>query len=283
MSGRIHGSFDQQGTATGRFSSSDPNLQNIKADEEYRACFIARPNYKFFTADYSQIELRILAEVSREPLMIEAFQNGEDLHRLTASIIFDKSLKSVTPAERGRAKNVNFAVVYGTTEYGLRYNFGWPLEVGREYLDKYFKRYKTLKNFIDVVGREVIARKYSTTQLGRRRYFTLPQKLTKYDIRLINKVKRQGINHIIQGGSADMIKMFLCNLFYDNPFDDDIYHPELFRTLITVHDEVDGEFHEDIADDAEEFIKASMKSASEYFLKDVPVDYHVEIDTCWRK
>jgi len=283
VTGRIHGNFDQNGAATGRFASSDPNLQNIKSEADYRACFRARDGYKFFTADYSQIELRILAQVSREPLMIEAFQNGEDLHKLTASIIFDKPMDAVKSSERGRAKNINFAVVYGTSEYGLRYNFGWPLETGRAYLQKYFDKYTTLKSFIDAVGTQVIMKKYSTTQYGRRRYFTLPQKLTRYHMKLISKTKRQGVNHLVQGGSADMIKLYLNNLFYDNPFDADYEFPENFRTLITVHDEGDGEFREDLEDDAREFIGQCMEKASKPFLTDVPVDYHIKIDDYWRK
>ena len=283
ITGRIHGNFDQQGAATGRFSSSGPNLQNIKSGIDYRSCFLARDGYKFFTADYSQIELRILAEISREPLMIEAFQNGEDLHKLTASIIFDKPMNKVTGKERDRAKNVNFAVVYGTTEWGLRYNFGWPLDVGKKYLERYFNQYTTLKEFIDAVGHQVIGRRYSTTQYGRKRYFTLPDRLHRGHMKLINKTKRQGVNHAIQGGSADMIKLNLCNMFWNNPFDIDPEFPDLFRVLLTVHDEGDGEFREDLEERAVEFIGQSMTDASKPFLNDVPVEYSVKVDTCWRK
>ena len=284
VTGRIHGNFDQQGASTGRFSSSNPNLQNIKSDIDYRSCFIARDGYLFFTADYSQIELRILAEISREPLMIEAFQNGEDLHRLTASIIFDKPMNKVTVKERGRAKNVNFAVVYGTTEYGLRYNFGWQLDEGRRYLERYFSRYTTLKNFIDAVGYQVVSRKYSTTQYGRNRYFAIPNDLRGWKHRkLINRTRRQGVNHIIQGGSADMIKLNLHNMFWNNPFDSDPEYPELFRVLLTVHDEGDGEFEESLKNDAKEFIGECMTEASKPFLNDVPVEFNIEVDRCWRK
>lgn len=284
VTGRLHGNFDQQGASTGRFSSSDPNLQNIKADEDYRGCFIARPGYKFFTADYSQIELRILAEVSREPLMIEAFQNDEDLHRLTASIIFDKPMEKVTAKERDRAKNVNFAVVYGTTEYGLRYNFGWQLDEGREYLNRFFNRYTTLKDFIDVVGHRILVHKFSSTQYGRKRYFTLPKNMQGWKHRnMINKTKRQGVNHIIQGGSADMIKLNLNNMFWNNPFDADPEFPDLFRVLLTVHDEGDGEFEASLESEAKEFIGQSMTDASKPFLKDVPVKFNITVDDFWRK
>ena len=283
VTGRIHGNFDQQGAATGRFSSSGPNLQNIKSDIDYRSCFLARDGYKFFTADYSQIELRILAEISREPLMIEAFQNGEDLHKLTASIIFDKPMNKVTAKERSRAKNVNFAVVYGTTEWGLRYNFGWPLDVGKKYLERYFSQYTVLKDFINAVGYQVIGRRYSSTQYGRKRYFALPQRLHRGHMRLVNKTKRQGVNHVIQGGSADMIKLNLCNMFWNNPFDKDPEFPDLFRVLLTVHDEGDGEFKENLEEQAVEFIGQSMADASTPFLNDVPVEYSIKVDTCWRK
>jgi DNA polymerase I-like protein with 3'-5' exonuclease and polymerase domains len=140
-----------------------------------------------------------------------------------------------------------------------------------------------LKSFIDGVGTQVLIKKYSTTQYGRKRYFTLPKEIRRKDYQMLNKVKRQGVNHLVQGGSADMIKLYLNNLFYNNPFDVDYEHPDLFRTLLTVHDEGDGEFREDLKDDAYEFIEQCMIDASKPFLNDVPVVYHIEIDKCWRK
>ena len=283
ISGRIHSNFNQIRAATGRFGSSGPNLQNIKKESDYRACFIAQEGFDYFTADYSQIELRIMAEVSREPLMIDAFLNGDDLHKLTASIIFEKELDKISDEERGKAKNVNFAVIYGTTEWGLRRNFGWDLETGKNYLARYFDKYITLGDFIEAAGLEVLKRKYSTTLYGRRRYFTLPKHLTRQDLPLIGKIKRQGVNHIIQGSSADMIKLALCYMFYENPFDRDPENPVNFRILKTVHDEIAGEFKKGMAKEIEEFIGHAMSKAAKPFLKDVPVGYDIIVDKYWRK
>lgn len=282
ISGRIHSSLDQLATTTGRFASSGPNLQNIKKAEEYRGCFIARDGYKLATVDYSQIELIIMAGVSGEPLLIDAIKNDEDLHKLTASIIFDKPLNSVTDTERGRAKNVNYAVIYGITEYGLRYNFGWDLDTGKQYLDRYFNTYETLGNFINALGNRVLKNGYSTTLYGRRRYFTIPKKIMRKHIRKINKIKRQGVNHVIQGTSADMLKLAMCDMFYQNPFDFDYRDPNNFRELLTVHDEVVIEYREELEHEVEEYIIDKMLNAASVFV-DLPVDCGIKFDYCWRK
>ncbi len=283
VSGRIHSEFNQIRAATGRFGSSNPNLQNIIALLKYRKCFLARDGFKIATADYSQIELRIMAEVSGEPLMIDAFKNGDDLHKLTASIIFETPLTRVTAAQRRRAKNVNFAVIYGTTEYGLRRNFGWPLDVGKGYLKRYFSQYVVLKSFINAVGSKVLQLGYSNTLYGRKRYFTVPYKVTKQNIYEINRIKRQGVNHIIQGTSADMIKLAMVKMFYENPFDKDYTHPDNFRFLLTVHDEIAIEYREDLEDEVEAFIGAKMTEAAAPFLKQVPVEFKIKKEYYWSK
>jgi DNA polymerase-1 len=224
-----------------------------------------------------------MAEVSGEPLMVSAFQNRIDLHTLTASIIFDVPIEKVTTTQRNRAKNVNFAVIYGTTEWGLQYNFGWPLEVGKEYLGRFFSQYTTLKEFVIGIGRKVIQYGYSTTLYGRKRYFNIPQIITKQNISSINKIKRQGVNHIIQGSSADMIKLGMVLMFYNNPFDKDFTRPDNFRFLLTVHDEVAIEYREDLEDKVEMFIGEMMAVASKPFLTDVPVQFEIKKETYWSK
>lgn len=283
VSGRIHSEFNQVRAATGRFGSSGPNLQNIIALLKYRKCFLARDGFKIGTADYSQIELRIMAQVSGEPLMLEAYKNGEDLHRLTASIIFEVPLHKVTTTQRNRAKNINFAVIYGTTAWGLQYNFGWPIEIGKEYLGRYFSQYTTLKQFIAGIGKKVVQHGYSTTIYGRKRYFTIPQIITRRNIKDINKIKRQGVNHIIQGSSADMIKLGMVLMFYNNPFDKNITRPDNFRFLLTVHDEIAIEYREDLEEQVEEFIGNMMAKASEPFLTDIPIEFEIKKEKYWSK
>lgn len=283
VSGRIHSEFNQVRAATGRFGSSGPNLQNIIALLKYRKCFLARDGYKLATSDYSQIELRIMAEVSGEPLMMEAFKNGEDLHKLTASIIFEVPLEKVTATNRRRAKNVNFAVIYGTTAWGLRYNFGWPIEVGQEYLNRFFSKYTRLQEFIWGFGRKVVQHGFSTTIYGRKRYFNIPHLISRKEEGLIKKIKRQGVNHIIQGSSADMIKLGMVLMFYNNPFDEDFTRPDNFRFLMTVHDEVVIEYKEDLEEKVEEYIGAMMIAASEPFLTEVPVEFEIKKEKYWSK
>jgi DNA polymerase I-like protein with 3'-5' exonuclease and polymerase domains len=283
VSGRIHSEFNQVRAATGRFGSSGPNLQNIIALLKYRKCFLARDGHKLATSDYSQIELRIMAEVSGEPLMIQAFKDGEDLHRLTASIIFEVPLGKVTATNRKRAKNVNFAVIYGTTAWGLRYNFGWPIDVGQEYLNRFFSEYTRLKEFIWGFGRKVVEHSFSTTLYGRKRYFNIPHFISRKEEGLIKKIKRQGVNHIIQGSSADMIKLGMVLMFYNNPFDKDFTHPNNFRFLMTVHDEVVIEYREDLEAEVEEFIGTMMVEASKPFLTEVPVEFDIKKEKYWSK
>jgi len=281
VTGRVHATFDQARGATGRFGSSNPNLQNIIADEEYRGAFISRKGYLLLTADYQQIELKTMAEVSREQVMLDAFIKGEDLHALTASIIMDKAIADITKEERDDGKTLNFSVIYGTSEYGLRRQLGWPLEKGQLYLERYFDTYQKIREFIEYAGSEVFRRGYSITMLGRKRFFAIPNSLSfkNYQHRaVIDKIKRQGVNHIVQGTCGDMLKIAMIQMYYDNPFDQ-----EAFRLLKTVHDEIVVEIREDIKVEADEFVRKCMISAGEVFLKIVPVTVKVIPDICWRK
>lgn len=281
VTGRIHAEFNQLRAATGRFSLDNPNLQQVIAESQYRKAFIARPGYLIETADYNQIELRTMAEVSGEELMLTAFNNVIDLHKLTASIIFEIPIEKVTETQRRIGKTVNFAIIYGTTEYGLSKNFGWSLEEGKEYLKRFFDQYFTMAQFIDIAGAEILRRRYSTTLLGRKRFFTIPEGLNykNWEFRAkLSRIKRQGINHIIQGTCADIMKLALVLIYFDSPFE-----YEMFHILLTVHDEVAVEYHESIKDKAHEFIIECMTTAGEHFLKKVPITIGYQIDHFWRK
>ena len=173
---RLHSNFNQLGTATGRWSSDHPNLQQIPKesddeDSKYRSCFLARPGYKILTVDYNQAELRLLGAVAGETEFIKAYNEGIDLHSLTGSHIFHIPLEKVTKTKRWIAKQVNFAVVYGSSAYGLYYNFDIPVEEGEAHLSNYFKAYPRIKVFMEYAGNIIWDRKYSITPYGRKRFF----------------------------------------------------------------------------------------------------------------
>ena len=277
LTGRIHVDFNQLGTSTGRFTVS--RLHQIPKKNEYRRAFIARPGYKIITADYSQAELRLLGEVSRDKEIISAYKEGIDLHRKTAGFLFHKPPSEVIDKERQVGKGLNFAIVYGTTAYGIAFNFNIPVVEGQAYLDKFFAGYKSLDSFIKLAGDKIQERMYSVTPLGRKRFW---EKKTMFkdvwEMKRYNKrIRREGINHIIQGGSADITKKAMINTFYNNPFGDE------FRLLMQVHDEIVFEVREDLAEEAKQFISVSMLSAEAEFLKEIPCEIDTHIENYWSK
>ena len=287
--GRLHCNFNQLGTSTGRWSSDSPNLQQIprvkdKEDKDYesslyRKCFIARPGYKLLTVDYNQAELRLLGAVSGEPEFIRAYQEERDLHQLTGSYIFFKEFEEVTKNERWIAKQVNFAIGYGSTEYGLYYNFGIPIDEGREHIKNFFKAYPYIKYFVDYAGEIIWERKYSVTPYGRKRFFDnkylfdTSWEAKKYKASVI----RKGVNHIIQGGSADILKLSFIDIYYDNPFEDGL------RILMSVHDEGVYEVREDIVNDVIPFVMGIMESTEQKFLGEIPAKADYTIGDYWSK
>lgn len=277
VTGRIHTSLNQLGTATGRISSDHPNLQNIPVESDYRKAFIAPQGYKLIKADYSQAELRLFAEISNEIEMINSFNNNEDLHARSAAFLFNKNIKDVAKDERQKGKTLNFGVVYGISEYGLFYNFGIPLEEGREYLLKYYSGYKFLKKCIDNAGKIIWQKKFSITPLGRKRFFEdiVLYKDDKEIFRYKSRVIREGVNHIIQGGIADVVKIAMKNCFYRNPFGDGL------KLLLQVHDEILFLVKDEIVEQAEKFIKEIMISSGELFIKKIPVIVDSKISQNW--
>jgi len=280
VSGKLHPTINQMGTVSGRTSEEKPNLQQIVRGSKYRQCFrVDNDDWLMGSFDYSQQELRIVGAISGEPKFIQAFQDGVDIHTLTASIIFGKNIKDVTPDERQLGKTINFAVVYGTTEYGLNYNFGIALEVGEEYLRKYFETYEYLAEFKRVAGEKIWELGYSVTPNGRRRYFEqkiMWENAWEYK-RYKERVIREGVNHIIQGGGADITKMAMCGVFYNNPFGDKL------RMLMIVHDEIVAKIHKSVVDLAVPFITDCMIKAEQPFLGVIPAEVTHKIDTYWSK
>ena len=276
QTGRIHPQFNQVGTVTGRWSSDSPNLQNVPNEASYRHCFIARKGYKLVTADYSQAELRFVGAVSFEEEIIKAYKAGEDIHARTASIIFDKPIEEVTPEERSRGKTLNFSILYGSTAYGIsQKNPDISETEADDLLDKFIKGYPKLAKCIKDTSNQIWRTKLSKTPMGRIRYFTVD------DSRLWNEkelrkqmgaIKREGFNHIIQGGSADSLKIAMVYAFHNSPFDHDD-----FRFQLQVHDEVVVEIAEAILDEGIAFLIDAMEKAEQIFIGDIPAkaDYHV--------
>ncbi len=207
-SGRLHTTFNQLATATGRLSSSNPNLQNIPIrgplGRRMRACFTAAPGNALIASDYSQIELRVLAHLSKEPTLLRAFEEDGDIHAQTAALLFDKAPEAVSEDERRNAKTINFGLLYGMGPQKLSRELGLKLDRAKEFISRYFERLQGLKRFYDAIVSEAEENGYVTTLAGRRRL--LPE-IRSRNAQLLSQAKRQAINTVVQGGAADIIKM----------------------------------------------------------------------------
>ena len=212
--GRIYTTFNQMVTATGRLSSTEPNLQNIPIRMEegrrIRKAFVPGGGYQWLlAADYSQIELRVLAHIARDETLMEAFREGQDIHRRTAAEIFGVSLDQVTPAQRRAAKAVNFGLVYGQTDFGLARSLGISRAEAAGYIEAYFKRYPGVKEYMERVVAEARQRGYVTTLFNRRRY--LPE-INSRNFQRRSFAERTAINTPIQGSAADIIKLAMVEV-----------------------------------------------------------------------
>lgn len=254
--GRIYTSFNQAGTVTGRLSSSDPNLQNIPArtqeGRQIRRAFIAPAGYKILSADYSQIELRLIADIADEPVLIRAFKEGRDIHRFTAAEVLGKELSEVTPAERSHAKATNFGLMYGMGPHGLSVQTGMPYKDAREYVERYFARYPKVRDYMERIKQEAHEHEYVTTIMGHRIYFA---SINSQDKRQQASAERAAINAPMQGSAADIIKnaMLAVQAWIDT------LPPETVRMTLQVHDELVFEVKEDFVPEASAKIKELME------------------------
>ena len=232
--GRIHGKFNQTVTATGRISSADPNLQNIpvrtELGRELRRVFVPKEGSVFIDADYSQIELRVLAHVSGDENLIEAYHSAEDIHAITASQVFRVPLEEVTPQLRRNAKAVNFGIVYGISSFGLSQGLSITRQEAAEYIEQYFKTYPGIKAYLDGCVQSAKTLGYSTTMLGRRR--PIPE-LKESNFMRRSFGERVAMNAPIQGTAADIIKIAMIGT-------DRILRKEGLRSrlILQVHDEL---------------------------------------------
>ncbi len=232
--GRIHTSFNQTGAATGRLSSSDPNLQNIPVrsprGEEIRTGFIPGPGCRFIVADYSQIELRLMAHLSEDPAFIQAFRSGGDIHKQTASIIFGVPVDKVTAEMRARAKTINFGTIYGQGPFALSKQLGITQEEAKAFITQYFERFAGVRAYLDLQVKLARENGYVETLFGRRRY--IPE-INEKNFNLRAFAERTAANSPLQGSAADLIKIAMVRIHAALA----ARHPEA-RLLLQVHDEL---------------------------------------------
>jgi len=273
--GRVHTSYHQAVTATGRLSSTDPNLQNIpirtSEGRQVRQAFIARPGYKIVAADYSQIELRIMAHLSKDKGLVSAFSAGKDIHSATAAEVFDVPLEEVSVNERRSAKAINFGLIYGMSAFGLSKQLNIGRYDAQQYMDLYFERYPGVLTYMESTREGAKQSGYVSTVFGRRLY--LP------DIKASNAMRRKGaeraaINAPMQGTAADIIKKAMIDV---DAWINDI-NDEAILMIMQVHDELVFEIKEDYVDEYVTKIKSLMENA---VALDVPLIVDVGIGNNW--
>src|ERR1035437_621258 len=267
--GRIHTSFNQTVASTGRLSSNDPNLQNIpirtELGKEIRKAFVPRDkNYVILSADYSQIELRIMASICKDVALMHAFNNGEDIHRSTASLVFGVPQSEVTPDMRRKAKEVNFGILYGIGPFGLKTRLRVTQTHAKEIIDTYFNTFKNVKSFMDDCVMKAQEKGYAETLMGRKRFL--------HNINSSNRVVKQfeervAINMPIQGSAADMIKLAMINIHREL-----VKRKSRTKMVLQVHDELLFDAHKDEVEELRPMIKELMENA-------LPLDVPVLVET----
>ena len=270
--GRVHTSYNQTGSATGRMSSSDPNLQNIpirtEMGRQVRKAFIAEgaPDWLLFSADYSQIELRVLAHISQDPGLLEAFRRGEDIHSSTASLMFDVPLNDVVADQRRIAKVLNFGVIYGLSAHGISQQTGFSREEGASFIEAYFAKYPGISDYLEQVKVKARAEQYVETLLGRRRY--LPD-INSPNFNVRGGAERMAINMPIQGTAADIMKLAMIRV--QKRLDDEGMKTKM---LLQVHDELVFETPKEEMDALKDLVFDEMPAAMD-------LDVTLKVDTKW--
>lgn len=267
--GRIHTSFNQTITATGRISSTEPNLQNIpmrmELGRQIRKVFVPKEGYEFTDADYSQIELRVLAHMSRDEKLIDAYRKEEDIHRITASQVFHVPFEEVTDLQRRNAKAVNFGIIYGISSFGLSQDLSISKKEAAAYMEQYFETYPKIKDFIDGLVEEARKTGYAVTLFGRRR--PIPE-LSSNNFMQRSFGERIAMNSPIQGTAADIIKIAMINVWKS------LKEEGLSsRLLLQVHDELLIETAKDEEEQVKRILEKGMKGAADLAV-DLAIDMH---------
>jgi len=275
QSGRVHTTFGQTGTATGRLSSANPNLQNIpirtELGREIRAAFIAEPGHVLLAADYSQIELRLLAHFSKDKLLVEAFRRGDDIHTLTASQVFGVPPLMVTPDHRRQAKVVNFGIVYGLSAFGLSQQLGITTGEAKKFIDAYFEKYAGVRAFIDATLEEARRDQKVSTLFGRIR--PIPD-INSKNATQRGFAERTAVNTPLQGTAADLIKLAMIRI------DEEIRKRELkSRMTLQVHDELVFDVPENEVETMKPLVRERMEAAHSL---EVPLLVEIGVGPNWR-
>ncbi len=273
FSGRLHTTFNQAGAATGRLSSSNPNLQNIpirtEVGREIRAAFVPRPGWKLIVADYSQIELRLLAHMSKDPVLVDAFVHGEDIHTRTAAEVFGVAPLMITAEQRRNAKAVNFGIVYGQSGFGLAATLGISRQEAESYIKAYFERYSGVRKWLNHTMAEVRNSGVSVNLFGRRR--PIPDKNSR-NFNARGFAERTAVNTPLQGTAADLIKVAMIRI-----------HEKLkglqAKMLLQVHDELVLEAPPEEVDAVRAMVKMEMESVRKF---EVPLLVETGVGDNWR-
>ncbi len=273
--GRVHTSFNQTGAVTGRMSSSNPNLQNIpirtELGREIRRAFVVPAGWTLVAADYSQVELRILAHVAQEEILLDAFRNDQDIHATTASKLFHVPIGDVSREQRGLAKTINFATIYGSSAFGISSRTDMDPKEAQQFLDQYFLTYPRIKEYIERTTEQLKSEGFVATLQGRKRFFPELQGRLPYTRRMA--IERAAVNAPIQGTAADIMKIAMINLH--SALADGDYRA---RMLLQVHDELVLEVPNDELDAVVALICDVMEGA---YSLDVPLKVDVEAGRNW--
>ena len=273
--GRVHTTFNQVGTATGRLSSTNPNLQNIPVrtavGREIRAAFIAAPGNVLMSADYSQIELRLMAHFSQDPLLLDAYRTGKDIHTLTASEVFGVDAATMDKETRNRAKAVNFGIVYGISPFGLAAQLGIDQKTAREYIERYFERYKGVQRFIEETLETVRREQAVRTYFGRVR--PIPD-IQSRNPNMRGFAERTAVNTPLQGTAADLIKLAMLRI-------DQLIRERKLKSRMTlqVHDELLFDVVPEEAEQLQKLVKEEMEHVAEF---SIPIVAEAGLGRNWR-
>ncbi|MGH2482099.1 MAG: DNA polymerase, partial [Ktedonobacteraceae bacterium] len=274
VTARVHTSFNQTIASSGRLSSSNPNLQNIpirtEVGRQIRRAFIADPSYVLLTADYSQFELRILAHITHEPRLVEAFTHGEDIHTITAASLFNVPASEVTKDQRRLSKTVVYAVLYGQSAFGLANITGMSNSEAAEFIKRYHETFPHIKGYVDSTLRQARQQGYVNTLYGRKRFFPDMSMLSRNEQQAL---EREAINMPIQGGNADLIKIAMLRIQHKLTEK----HMQT-RMILQVHDELVFEVPVEELEQTKYYVKHLMEGVAAL---DVPIKVEMKIGKNW--